>query len=136
MTTEEGQQPLGAGALAPTGPSQAPPRPSVRRSWWQRTKTNPNFRRTLACIIGFLVLAVMLGPEGSATSPLSGVTSSLFSPSVLIFLGLGLAMAGIMIGQARYGARIRRVSKSITSVPSRLLPDRRTRAIVYSGPSF
>jgi branched-chain amino acid transport system permease protein len=133
MTSQEGQQPLGAGALAPTGPSQAPPRPSVRRSWWQRTKANPNFRRTLACIIGFLVLAVMLGPEGSATSPLSGVTSSLFSPRVLIFLVLGLAMAGIMIGQARYGARIRRVSESITSAPSRLMPDRRTRAIVYGG---
>ncbi len=123
--------------MPPTGPSQAPPRPAVRRSWWQRTKANPNFRRTLACIIGFLVLAVMLGPEGSATSPLSGVTSSLFTPRVLIFLGLGLAMAGIMIGQARYGARIRRVSDSITSAPSRLMPDRRTRAMAFTpAPSF
>ena len=60
----------------------------------------------------------MLGPEGSATAPLSGVTGSLFTPRVLIFVGLGVArLALVMTAQARYGARIRQVSDSITVGP-------------------
>lgn len=109
MTTEEGQRPPNTRTLPPTGwPAGTTPRPADRRSRWQQLKANRNFRRTIACVIGFLVLAVMLGPEGSATAPLSGLTGSLFTPRVLIFLGLGLAMAGIMMSQARYGTRIGR----------------------------
>jgi branched-chain amino acid transport system permease protein len=133
VTTQEGQHPVGTGVLPRTGRSQSTARPPVRRSRWQRLKANRDFRRALGCVIGFLVVAVMLGPEGSATAPLSGLNSSLFTPRVLIFLGLGLAMAAIMTAQARYGARIRQVSDTITSAPSRLLPDRRTRSLVYAG---
>jgi branched-chain amino acid transport system permease protein len=134
MTTQEGRRPPGPDAPSTTTPpGAARRRPAARLSWWQRLKANRDFRRAFGCIIGFLVLAVMLGPEGSATSPLYGLTNSLFTPHVLIFLGLGLAMAGIMKTQARYGARIRQVSYSITSAPSRLLPDGRTRYAVYAG---
>jgi branched-chain amino acid transport system permease protein len=133
VTTEEGQLPPGTSVLSSAGPPERTPRPADRQSRWQLLKANRNFRRTIACVVGFLLLAVMLGPEGSSTAPLSGLTGSLFTPRVLIFLGLGLAMAGIMVAQARYGARIRQVSDSITSAPTRLVSGRRTRYSLYAG---
>ncbi len=84
-------------------------------------------------MVAFLILAVMLGPEGSATAPLSGLTGSLFTPRVLIFVGLGGALALVMTAQARYGGRIRQVSDSITSGPKRLLPDPRARYGFYAA---
>ena len=133
MTTQEGR-PTSGGGVTGDGPCQGAgsPQPSGR-SWWQRLIANRDARRAFACLIGFLVLAVMLGPEGSSTAPLSGVTGSLFTPRVLIFVGLGVATAAIMMAQARYGARIRQVSDGITAAPRRLLPDRRTRYGLYAG---
>ena len=69
---------------------------------------NRNFRRAFGCLVGFVVLAVMLGPTGSATAPLSGITGSLFSPRVLIFIGLAVASWSIITAQARYGVRAAR----------------------------
>jgi branched-chain amino acid transport system permease protein len=132
MTTQEGR-PTSGGTAPGTAPPEEPVRPSERRSWWQRLIANRDARRAFACLVGFLVLAVMLGPEGSSTAPLSGVTGALFTPRVLIFLGLGMATAAIMMAQARYGSRIRQVSDSITAAPRRLLPDRRTRYGLYAG---
>src|SRR5579862_1587504 len=99
MTTQEGR-PTSGGVAPGTAPSEEPVRPSERRSWWQRLIANRDTRRAFACLLGFLVLAVMLGPEGSSTAPLSGVTGALFTPRVLIFLGLGVATAAIMMAQA------------------------------------
>ena len=91
MTTQE--RALGPGISPRTGRPEASPPPADRRSRWQRLTANRNFRRAFGCMIAFLVLAVMLGPEGSATAPLSGLTGSLFTPRVLIFVGLGVALA-------------------------------------------
>ena len=132
MTTQEGR-PTSGGVAPGTAPSKEPPSPPERRSWWQRLIANRDARRAFACLVGFLVLAVMLGPQGSSTAPLSGVTGSLFTPRVLIFVGLGVVTAAIVMAQARFGARIRQVSDSITAAPRRLLPDRRTRYGLYAG---
>ena len=132
MTTQEGR-PTSGGVAPGTAPSKEPPSPPERRAWWQRLIANRDARRAFACLVGFLVLAVMLGPQGSSTAPLSGVTGSLFTPRVLIFVGLGVVTAAIVIAQARFGARIRQVSDSITAAPRRLLPDRRTRYGLYAG---
>ena len=133
MTTQEGRGPLGPGVLPVTPRPEGTPPPLDRRSRWQRLKANRNSRRAFGCIIAFLVLAVMLGPEGSATAPLSGLTGSLFTPRVLIFVGLGIALALVMTAQARYGGRIRQVSDSITAAPRRLLPGPRARYGFYTA---
>jgi branched-chain amino acid transport system permease protein len=130
-TGGQGRRPSATGLLAPAAPTERAPRPPEHRSAWQRLKANRNFRRGAGCVIGFLVLAVMLGPEGSATAPLSGVTSSLWSPRVLIFIGLGLGLALLLSAQDRYGPQMRRASDRVTSAPSRLLPDRRARYGFY-----
>ncbi len=131
MTAQEGKRPLGSGAPPLAGRPEGTAPHLGRPSRWQRLKASRNFRRAFGCMIAFLVLAVMLGPEGSATAPLSGLTGSLFTPRVLIFVGLGVALALVMAAQARYGGRIRQVSDSITSAPRRLLPDPRARYGFY-----
>jgi branched-chain amino acid transport system permease protein len=131
VTAQEGQRPVGSGVSPLAGRPEGTPPPQDPPSRWQRLKANRNLRRAFGCLIGFLVLAVMLGPEGSATAPLSGLTGSLFTPRVLIFVGLGVALALVMTAQARYGGRIRQVSDSITSAPRRLLPDPRARYGFY-----
>jgi branched-chain amino acid transport system permease protein len=126
-------QPETTGVLAPARPSKRTPAAPEQRSPWQRLKANRNFRRGFSCVIGFLVLAVMLGPEGSASAPLSGLTGSLFTPSVLIFVGLGVALAFIMAAKDRYGPQMRRLNDSVASAPRRLLPDRRARYGLYAA---
>jgi branched-chain amino acid transport system permease protein len=133
MTTREGQRPAGTGVVPPTGPSKRALTPVDQRSWWQRLKANRDAQRAFACVIAFLVLAVMLGPEGSSTAPLSTVTGSLFTPSVLIFIALGLGAAGVMTAYAHNGARARQLSDGIKSAPRRLLPDRRARYGLYAA---
>src|SRR5579863_590492 len=59
---------------------------------WRRLLENKDLRRLFACVAGFLVLAVMLGPNGGPAAPLSGFTGSLFTPQVLIFVGLGVVL--------------------------------------------
>jgi branched-chain amino acid transport system permease protein len=133
MTTREGQRPVGAGALPRTGPAKRAPTPVERRWRWQRLKANRDFRRAVGCVIAFLVLAVMLGPEGSSAAPLSTLTGSLFTPSVLIFIALGLGVAGVMTAYDHHRGRIRQLSDSLTSAPKRALPDRRARYGLYTA---
>ncbi|HXW81272.1 MAG TPA: hypothetical protein VEJ84_17350, partial [Acidimicrobiales bacterium] len=137
MNRREGQGETGAGQAgtgvltrtSPGGQTDEPVEP--RQSRWQRLLAARNFRRAVGCLVGFVVLAVMLGPEGSATAPLSGITGSLWSPRVLIFIGLGLAAWAVMTAQSRYGASIRQATKRVTSAPRRLVPDQRARYGLY-----
>jgi branched-chain amino acid transport system permease protein len=132
VNQREGPGQVGTGVLTGTGPgdgSQPPLEPHQSR--WQRLMANRNFRRAFGCLVGFVVLAVMLGPTGSATAPLSGITGSLFSPRVLIFIGLAVASWSIITAQARYGARARQTADRITSAPRRLVPNRRARHGLY-----
>ncbi len=133
LSGEQGPRRAVTGVLAPAAPTKRPPPAPERQSGWQRLKANRNFRRSFGCVIALLVLAVMLGPEGSATAPLSGLTGSLFTPRVLIFLALGVGLALVLTAQDRYGPQIRRVSDRVTSAPRRLLPDRRTRYGLYAA---
>lgn len=100
--------------------------PRLRRLW-----TGTDARRGFACVVGGLVLAVMTGPEGSATAPTSGITGSLLHPRVIGFVVFGLVLWLLITVRHRYGARVRAVSDRITSAPRRLLPDRRVRTAVY-----
>jgi branched-chain amino acid transport system permease protein len=132
VNQREGSGRVGTGVLTGTGPadeSQPPLEPHQSR--WQRLLANRTFRRAFGCLVGFVVLAVMLGPSGSATAPLSGITGSLFSPRILIFIGLAVASWSIVTAQARYGARARQTADRITSAPRRLVPNRRARHGLY-----
>jgi branched-chain amino acid transport system permease protein len=123
--------PAGTGVLTPGPTGDQDELAEPHQSRWQRLWASRNFRRAIGCLVGFVVLAVMLGPSGSATAPLSGITGSLWNPRILIFIGLGLAAWAIMMAQARYGARIRLTTERVTSAPRRLLPDRRARYGLY-----
>ena len=55
--------------------------PGPRGPRWRELADSKEFRRALSFVLAFLVLAVMTGPSGSATAPLSGFTGSLFAPA-------------------------------------------------------
>lgn len=129
--SDQAQRAAGAVVTAERPPTRRLPPSLERRSRWQRLIANRDFRRLFACVISLLVLAVMLGPEGSSTAPLFGVTRSLFALRALAFLAVGVALALVMMAWERYGAQIRRLSENITSAPGRLLPDRRVRGGLY-----
>jgi branched-chain amino acid transport system permease protein len=133
VSGDQGPHRAATGVLAPDAPTKRPPPAPKRQSRWQRLKANRSIRRGFGCVIALLVLAVMLGPEGSATAPLSGLTGSLFTPRALIFLALGVGLALVLTAQDRYGPQIRRASDRVTSAPRRLLPDRRARYGLYAA---
>jgi len=101
-------------------------RPRMRRIW-----ASSEARRGVACVAGGLVLAVMTGPEGSATAPLSGFTGSLFHPRVVGFVVFGVVLWGAITARRRYATVVRTFSDKVTATPRRLLPDRRVRAAAY-----
>ena len=71
---------------------------------------NPNFGGVPAYRLAGAGL--MTGPEGSDTAPLSGFTGSLFRPRVFIFLGLGVALVGLITLRRRYAPHMRAVSRA------------------------
>ncbi|MGP8163765.1 MAG: hypothetical protein ACLQAN_08360, partial [Acidimicrobiales bacterium] len=66
-------------------------------------RQNDEIRRLFACVFGMLVLALMTGPSGSNTAPVSGFTGSLFHPRVLAFLALGVGLWAVITAQHRWG---------------------------------
>lgn len=97
----------------------------------ERLRTNAEARRLFACVVGALVLAIMTGPSGSITSPLSGITGSLFNARIVIFLAIGLAIYALITVRRRYGTAIRGANDRVLALPRRLVPDRRARVIFY-----
>jgi len=95
-------------------------------------RQNVEIRRLFACVFGMLVLALMTGPSGSNTAPVSGFTGSLFHPRVLVFLALGVGLWAVLTAQHRWGEVIRRTSNNVMTLPRRVMPDRRVRLFVYA----
>lgn len=101
----------------------------LARSIWLNSET----RRLIGFILGFLVLAVMTGPAGSITAPLSGITGSLGNPRVFIFIALGVGFWLLGLVRARYGDAIKATNNRVLALPRRLLPDWRVRTPIYMG---
>jgi branched-chain amino acid transport system permease protein len=99
----------------------------------QQVGKHPEVRRLLACVAGMLVLAVMTGPSGSATSPTLGVTGSLGHPRVFIFLALGVALWGFMALRRRFGNQTRRLGERLAALPRRLLRSWVQRLVAYGA---
>jgi len=89
-------------------PTPASDRPASREAWtlvisvWR----NSYARLFVASMLAGLTLAVMSGPEGSATAPLSGITGSLATPRVYYFLGFGLLVFALRAGWTKFGPAI------------------------------
>lgn len=56
-------------------------------------------RKLFGCLLASLVFALMTGPSGSLNNPTHGFTASLFSGRVVVFLVLGAALWGAMVGR-------------------------------------
>ena len=97
----------------------------------QRLLKNEAFKRLLLCVGGFLVLAIMLGPSGSAGAPLSGFTGSLFHVRVFYFIGEGLGAWALTTAWMRYRDRLRASWGRAASVPRGLWPNWGVRSGVY-----
>src|SRR5579875_1665819 len=92
-----------------------------------------DLKRCAVTVGGFLVLAVMLGPSGSSSAPLSGFTGSLLHPRVFYFLGEGLAAWALSTLWRRRRDRVHAAWEQASSGPRRLWPDVRVRAGVYTA---
>lgn len=104
---------------------------AVRTSRWREVSERPNLRRLVACLLGALMLAVMTGPDGSNSAPLSGFSGSLGNARVFGYLAFGLVLYGLITTRQRYGGKITAVNDRVLALPRRLLPDRRERFGVY-----
>jgi branched-chain amino acid transport system permease protein len=103
----------------------------VHISRWREISERPNLRRLIACLLGSLMLALMTGPDGSNSSPLSGFSGSFGNPRVFGFLAFGFVLFGLITARQRYGTKISAVNNKVLALPKRLLPDRRVRFAVY-----
>src|SRR5579863_911922 len=97
------------------------------KSIWQNNEAH----RLFGFVLGFLVLAVMTGPAGSITAPLSGITGSLGHPRVFVFMALGVGFWLLGLLRLRYGGRIKSANDRVLALPRRLLPDWRVRTPIY-----
>src|SRR5579863_3500880 len=97
------------------------------KSIWQNNEAH----RLFGFVLGFLVLAVMTGPAGSITAPLSGITGSLGHPRVFVFMALGVGFWLLGLLRLRYGSRIKSANDRVLALPRRLLPDWRVRTPIY-----
>jgi branched-chain amino acid transport system permease protein len=91
-----------------------------------------DLKRLLLSVGGFLVLGIMLGPSGSSSAPLSGITGSLFHVRVFYFIGEGLAFWALSTVWLRYRDRVRTGWASFSSPARRSWPDWRVRGGVYT----
>lgn len=97
----------------------------------QRLFKNEGFKRLLLCVGGFIVLAIMLGPSGSGSAPLSGFTGSLFHVRVFYFIGEGLGVWALTTVWMRNRDRLRTSWGRAASVPRGLWPNWGVRSGVY-----
>ena len=97
----------------------------------RKLRHNTELRRLCACVAGALILAIMTGPSGSITAPLSGISGSLGNTRVLAYIALGVGLFALTTVRQRYGTAIRARNDKILALPRRLVPDRRVRAIFY-----
>jgi hypothetical protein len=74
---------------------------------------NSYARLFVASMLAGLVLAVMTGPEGSATAPLSGITGSLSAPRVYWFLAVGLVLFVVRAGWLRFGSVVTQWTRGV-----------------------
>jgi branched-chain amino acid transport system permease protein len=96
-----------------------------------RLSRRADVRRLGACLLGMVLVAVITGPDGSNTSPVSGFTSSLYDPRIFLFLGLGVVLFGLTTVRLRYERTVRSVSDRLSALPSRVIPNARRRAVAY-----
>ena len=99
----------------------------------KRLLKNEDFKRALLCVGGFLVLAIMLGPSGSATAPLSGFKGSLFHVRVFYFIGEGLGLWVLTTLWVRKRDKARASWARATAAPRNLWPNLGVRSGVYAA---
>jgi branched-chain amino acid transport system permease protein len=96
---------------------------STTVSLFRSARQSAHARRLVACLLGLIVLAVMTGPSGSNTAPVSGFTGSLFHPRVLVFIAIGLGLWGLITAQHRWGEALKRTNDNLMTLPRRMMPD-------------
>lgn len=90
-------------------------------------------KRCAVTVGGFLVLAVMLGPSGSSSAPLSGLAGSLLHVRVFYFVGEGLAAWAFSTLWRRRRDRVKAAWANLWAGPRSLWPDWRARSAVYAA---
>jgi branched-chain amino acid transport system permease protein len=106
---------------------------STTVSLFRSARQSAHARRLVACLLGLIVLAVMTGPSGSNTAPVSGFTGSLFHPRVLVFIAIGLGLWGLITAQHRWGEALKRTNDNLMTLPRRMMPYRRVRLVLYAA---
>jgi len=114
--------------VAPTdAPSKAPRAPGRR---YLGATLKDHAKLFAASIVFGLVLAVVTGPEGSASAPTSGFTASLSLPRVLWFIGLGLLIYVFRVVASLVGAQVRGKVRGARLRVSSFLSARRIRVVL------
>jgi branched-chain amino acid transport system permease protein len=80
-----------------------------------------------------LLLAVITGPSGSASAPLSGFTGSLSQPRIWTFLGVGAALFAVRTGWGLWGPDIKALVRSLIELVARFLAHVSPRLLLELG---
>jgi len=88
-------------------------------------------RKLFGCLLGSLVVALMTGPSGSLNAPTAGFTGSLFSGRVVVFLFLGFALWGAIVGRDAIAPEINRGTAALQRF--NVFRNQRTRYPAYAG---
>jgi len=107
--------------------------PEERMALFRRIRTNEDLRRLGACLAGMLILALMTGPSGNNSAPVSGFSGSLFHPRVFVFLTLGVALFGLITVRRRYAAQMRAISERVALVRERFVSTAPRRGALFVG---
>jgi branched-chain amino acid transport system permease protein len=135
-TTEEQESPPPGPAdelLRPLTSAQVEEEAGRRPFGPLRWLTRDDLRRAVVCLASFLVLAVMLGPPGSPSAPLSGITGSLGHVRALYFIGEGLGAWLVLTAWARARGPVRERFAAASEGPRRLWPKWQVRYPVYGA---
>ena len=88
-------------------------------------------RKLGGCLLAALVVALMTGPSGSLTSPTHGFRASLLSGRVVVFLVLGVALWGAIVGRDAIAPEVARASAVLRRF--NVLRDSRSRYPAYAA---
>jgi len=126
MTT--GSDSTGPGAMGPAPVATAPggDEPTGVLGAVQAVNANKYVRLFVASELFGLLLAVITGPQGSASAPTSGVTGSLSQPRIWVFLGVGAVLFVVRTVWSQWGLTI--------SALCRAMFDRGTRFLAHLSP--